>query len=364
MHIVYLNERIDITGGIERSLTTRSNYLSKKYKYKITIVCTEKITGIPAYKLNENINLIFLEPLSSKKSVLGRIYLRFKQSQKILKGLHPDIVISVKYTLHNFFFRLIPTKTKLISEIREPLEQYNASVTDTFKSKFSQQLRNFVLKQQDVMIVLTEADKKSWGYKNIKVVPNPKTIDSDIVSELLNPQVLAIGRLHKVKGFTMLLDVWKIVSNKHPNWILKICGEGEEYQSLVSKTNDLGLSNTVVYTNKFLPVVPEFLNSSIFVLTSQFEAFGNVLVESKICGVPIVAFDAPNGPREIIAEGQDGFVVGLNDIEAMASKIIYLIENQVVRKKMGLAGRQNCEKYNVETIIEQYNDLLVNCLKK
>lgn len=144
--------------------------------------------------------------------------------------------------------------------------------------------------------------------------------------------------------------------------MLKICGEGEEYESLVSKTNKLGLKNNVIYTNKFLPVIQEFLNSSIFVLTSQFEAFGNVLVESKICGVPIVAFDAPNGPREIIIEGKDGFVVGLNNIKAMADKISYLIENPDLRNKMGLLGKQNSEIYDASTIIEHYNAILVQCL--
>jgi len=361
-HIVYLVERIDKEGGIQRSLTVRVNQLSKRGDYKFTIVCTEKESGIPAYKFDTDVALVFLEPLTSKKSVLGRINLRFQQSKKIIKELNPDIVISVKYTLHNVFFNFFPSKTKFISEIREPLEQYNDSVTDTLKSKLFQKLRNFVLKKQDVMIVLTEADKKSWGFKNIKVLPNPKTIDSEIVSDLVNPQVLAIGRLNKVKGFDVLLDVWAIVSKKHPYWILKICGEGEEYESLVARTNDLGISKSVVYTNKFLQVVPEFLNSSIFVLTSQFEAFGNVLVESKICGVPIVAFDAPNGPREIIIEGKDGFVVGLNDIEAMADRIVYLIENPKERKKMGVLGKENSEVYNVEKIVNKYNEILQSCL--
>lgn len=364
IHIVYLIERIDREGGIQRSLTIRVNKLIEKYNYKVTIVCTEKDSGIPAYKLDETVSLVFLKALTSKKNVLSRIYLRFQQSKKIVKELNPDIVISVKYTLHNFFFRLLLTDVKLISEMRETKENYDENIKASLKARFNCSIRNYILRKQDIMIVLTEADKKSWGFKNIKVVPNPKTIHSDEVSQLVNPQVLAIGRLHKVKGFDKLLDVWKIVSNKHPNWILKICGEGEEYQSLVSKTNDLGLSENVVYTNKFMPVVPEFINSSIFVLTSQFEAFGNVLVESKICGVPIVAFDAPNGPREIIIEGQDGFVVGLNDIEAMANRIVYLIENQEVRKRMGKLGNQNSEKYNVETIIKQYNDILVSCLRK
>jgi len=363
MHIVYLIERIDKEGGIQRSLTVRVNYLIEKYKYKITIVCTEKDSGIPAYRIDDSVNFVFLEKLTSKKTTVGRIYLRFSQSQKILNTLKPDIIISVKYTLHNVFFRFIPHHAMLISEIREPLEQYNENVSISFKSIINHKMRDYILRRQDVMIVLTEADKKSWGFKNIKVVPNPKTIHSDTVSKLNNKQVLAIGRLHKVKGFEKLLDVWNIVSKRHPDWILKICGEGEEYLTLFSKAKTLGLSNSVMFTNKFMPVIPAFLESSIFVLTSQFEAFGNVMVESKICGVPIVAFDAPNGPREIIIDGKDGYVVELNNIEEMAERIIFLIENPEIRLEMGAYAKKDSERYDEIKIVELYNNILVQCVK-
>ncbi len=110
-HIVYLIERIDKEGGIQRSLTIRVNELIERFTYKITLVCTEKESGVPAYKLNKGVNLIFLENLITKKTVLGRINLRFQQSKFIIKDLKPDIVISVKYTLHNYFFRVIKSVT-------------------------------------------------------------------------------------------------------------------------------------------------------------------------------------------------------------------------------------------------------------
>jgi len=360
MHIVYLIERIDKKGGIQRSLTKRVNYLINNYNYKFTIVCTEKETGIPAYKIHESVNFIFLDNLNIKNSVIGRFLLRYRQSKMILKNLQPNILISAKYTLHNFFFKFINNKAKLISEIRETKELYNQINTLSLKSKIYRKTRDWVFKNQDILITLTAADKKNWGFNNIKVVPNPQTIQSDKVSNLNNKVVLALGRLHKIKGFDKLIDVWKIVNLKHPDWKLKICGEGEEYKNLYNKTIKLKLEKSIIFTNKFVSVTPELLNSSIFVLTSQFEAFGNVMVEAKVCGVPIVAFDAPNGPKEIIIENEDGFVVELNNIEQMAEKIIYLIENPNVRKKMGEKAKINSEKYDVETIVEKYNDIILS----
>lgn len=355
MHIVYLIEQIDVIGGIQRSLTARANYLVEHYNYKITIVCTIKNSGIPAFKLHNSINVKFLDPLTSKKTILGRIFLRYKQSLYILKELQPDILITVKFFLHNLFFTLLNKNSKLISEVREPKGLNSFNRKQNLKFIINKHLQNFFLKRQDIVIVLTEEDKKNWGFKNIVVVPNPKTISSNIVSNLLNKQVLAIGRLNKVKGFDKLLDVWYIVNNKHPNWTLKILGEGDEYKNLKNKISKLKLTNCVILDNKFSVVLPEFLNSSIFVLSSQFEAFGNVLVEAKVCGVPAIAFNAPSGPKEIIIQGEDGFLIELNNIKAMAEKIIYLIENEEIRLKMGRNAKINSDKYDLINIIELYN---------
>ena len=358
MHIVYLIERIDIKGGIERSLTVRVNYLIKKYNYNITLICTEKKTGIPAYKLNPLVNIIFLENLTSKQTVYGRVLLRLKQT-KVILNLNPEIIISTKYTLHNVFFRTLRTKAKLISELRETKENYNLNRNNSLKSRLNTYIRDYIFRKQNLLIVLTNADKKNWGFDNIKVIPNPKTIESNIVSPLTNKQVLAVGRLETVKGFDKLIDVWYIVTKKHPNWKLKICGEGSEYSNLIKKVELLNIEDHITITNKSIPIIPEFLNSSIFVLTSQFESFGNVMVEAKVCGVPIVAFDAPNGPREIIIDNKDGFLIELNNIDSMANKINYLIENPNIIKKMGIIGKVNSNKYDVETIVEYYNKIII-----
>lgn len=362
MRIVYLIENIDTIGGIQGGLAIRVNELVKKYNYKITIVCTNYSSKIPAYHIHESVEIIFLEKIQNRVSFIGRIMLRWQQSRMILKDLNPDILISVKYTLHNFFFKLIRSNTKLVSEMRETKQNYDLNKGNSYKSWIKTIIRNYVLRTQDLIIVLTLADKENWGYRNIVVVNNPKTIESEETSSLENKQVLAIGRLTKVKGFDKLLDVWKYVNEVRPQWILKICGAGEDYENLILKVISLKIENSVIITNKFVEVIPEFLKSSIFALTSQFESFGNVLVEAKVCGVPVIAFDVPNGPREIVDDGLDGFLIPKDDIKSMAKKIIYLMDNLDVRKEMGKCARENSNKYNVEIIMEKYHQSLLNIL--
>lgn len=356
MHIVYLVENIDVAGGIERSLTTRVNYLMEQGNYDITIVCTQKKTGIPYYELNAKVKLLFLEPLTSKKTVLGRIILRYKQSKQIIQ-LKSDLIISVKYSLHNVFFQFLRKKQKLISEIREPKDLYDFNVSN-FKVKIYVCIRNFIFKKQNLLIVLTKSEKKKWGFNNIQVVPNPKTVQSNIVSKLLDKQVLSLGRLDKFKAFDKLIRAWKLVNASKPDWKLKICGKGDEYDFLIHLIDELKLSDSIHITNEFVDVGPEFLNSSIFAFTSQFESFGNVLVESKVYGVPIVSFDAPSGPGEIIKHAEDGFLIPLNDIDALADKIIYLIENESIRIEMGRKAKINSEDYNVDKVMNIYINLL------
>lgn len=359
MHIVYLVENIDVAGGIERSLITRVNYLIDSYNYQITIVCTEKNTGIPYYHLHPNAKLIFLESLLSRKTLIQRVYLRFLQSKQII-SLNSDLIISVKYTLHNLFFHFLRKKQKLISELREPKEQYNFE-TRGLKNKFNKIIRNFIFKNQNKIIVLTKADKQNWGFSNINVVPNPITVKTDEVSSLSSKKILAIGRLHPIKGFDLLIEAWDKVSQKHNDWQLKICGEGAEYQKLIYMSSKINFPNSVIISNSFSDVVPEFLSSSIFVLTSKFEAFGNVIVEAKVCGVPTISFDAPNGPREIIKDGIDGFIVPVNDVDAIAEKIIYLIENEEVRFEMGRNAKLNSELYSLDKVMKLYIKVITKC---
>ncbi len=356
MKILYLIERIDSAGGIQRSLSIRANAMVTRYRHEVVIACTEKNSGIPYYDLHESIELIFLDSLSSEPSFAGRITMRFRQA-KFLLGLNPDILIAVKYTLHNFFFHFLPRRAKLVSELREPKEQYNRSLKSV-KSKLNAFVRDYVLSRQDLLITLTQADKRKWGFPNIQVIPNPITVQAGSRSDLQAKQVLALGRLTDVKGFDKLLEAWNIVQQKQPGWTLKICGEGELYEPLLAQANALGISESVQIPNVFANVIPEFLSSSIFVMSSQFEAFGNVLVEAKVCGLPAVAFDCPEGPREIIQNGEDGYLVPLNDIEEFAGKILLLIEDAELRQKMGDAAYRNASKFSLEEIIPRYASIL------
>ncbi|MBT0607933.1 glycosyltransferase family 4 protein [Aequorivita echinoideorum] len=356
MKIIYITEYIDIAGGIERGLCLRANYLVENFDYRVKIYCTNHKSGRPYYPLNSKIQVIYLEKIETRKSFLGRLQLQYLQAKEIISE-NADVIISLKYTLHNLFFQYLKKNQKLISELRESKALHYIN-NKTLKSKLYNFVRKIVYSNQDLVITLTKEDKFKWGLKNMEFVHNSKMIYTNNFSLLEKERVLCVSRLDKIKGIRYLIEAWDIVHEIYPNWELKICGEGNDFDNLKKQIVGLELDKVVYLENKSVDVVPEYLKSSIFVLTSEYEAFGNVIVEAQTFGLPVISFDAPSGPREIINDGVDGFLVNLYDVEELATKIILLIKNFDLRKQMGAQAVENSKRFDMDVVMQKYIKLI------
>ena len=108
----------------------------------------------------------------------------------------------------------------------------------------------------------------------------------------------------------------------------------------------------------------EYLQSSLFVLPSRYEGFGLVLIEAMACGLPVVSFDCENGPRNIIRDGQNGFLVQAFDVDAFAERLLTLIRDDELRKKMGAEARQSSRQYQIEDIAMRWKSLFEEVMGK
>ena len=170
-----------------------------------------------------------------------------------------------------------------------------------------------------------------------------------------------MGRVDSQKGYQYLDAIWRIVKKRHPDWRLDIYGEGAD----LSENQSLIPQGEHVYAHpQTLDILNKYKESSILVLTSVYEPFGLVMPEAMSCGIPVVAFDCPYGPSEIISDGKDGFLVDCYDVEAFANRLCMLIENEALRKQMGMYAAQSSLRFKKEVIMPQWNNLFKSLIVK
>lgn len=206
--------------------------------------------------------------------------------------------------------------------------------------------------------MLSHEDAAEWTeLDNVKVIYNPLPFFPERQSGGLRKQVIAVGRYVPQKGFDRLIPAWSIVSKKHPDWVLRIYGDGMREQ-LQRQIDELGITSNCILEHNVQNIVEKYCESSIFVLSSRFEGFGMVIIEAMACGVPPVSFTCPCGPKDIITDGKDGLLVENGDIEGLADKICYLIEHEDVRRKMGIQARTDVERFKIEHIAREWKNYL------
>ena len=373
MKIAYCTPSLYIPGGVERVLTTKANYLADVVGYDVYIILTDGKEKAPYYPLSDKIHVINLdinfEELWSLSFVKkGITYLKKqrifeKRLSKALCDIKPDITISLLRREVNFLCDL-KDGSKKVGEMhinRQNYRNFEAGDTNFIKKIFEKYWMYSLIKQLkrlDCFIVLSDEDKKSWKeLDNVIVIPNPLppvTISQTSTTE--NKKVIAVGRYVYQKGFDLLVEAWKTVAEKHPNWHLYIYGRGDK--------NNYKTVNNCHFEDAVENINDKYAESSIFVLSSRFEGFGMVIIEAMKCGVPAVSFACPCGPKDIITNGKDGFLVENGNTKQLAERICYLIEHEEERKEMGKNAIETAKKYDINEIGKRwanlFNTILIN----
>ena len=214
-------------------------------------------------------------------------------------------------------------------------------------------------------VALTQGDAAEWRKltPSVCVIPNVVHLnDSGKYSDCAAKSAIFVGRFSKQKDVGSLLRIWTLVHKRYPDWCLHIYGGyGEEQDSLLEEIRLLDANIEVHEATS--DIMEKYLESSILLMTSSYEPFGLVLPEAMSCGLPVVAFDCPYGPADIITDGTDGFLVKSGYIKYYVDKVCFLLENEALRQKMGRAGQQTSQRFSASRVMPMWKNMFEQIIK-
>jgi glycosyltransferase involved in cell wall biosynthesis len=372
MKIVYVLNNMTIKGGLERIITFKMNYLSER-NYDIYFVTASQGDHPLSFKLSSRVKHIDLNvPFHHiyKYKLLFSIYKRIqlnylfkKRFINAIKEIDPDIMIATTNFLPDIVCTINCRAKKIIeshydSSLIASINKNDSVFKRTYKNIRAKLIVNKIRNRCDILVTLTEGDLRQWSMITHKtVISNPISFIPKKSSPLSNKIVISVGRLEAQKGFDMLISAWKIVSDKHKDWILNIYGDGSLRDELEKQIQNLHLSSSCRLHPAVEEISKKYLESSIYVMSSLYEGFPLVLMEAMTYGIPCVSFDCPFGPSEIINDKIDGVLVDPNNIEKMADAINLYIENAEERKEAGMRARMNVSRFSSDTVMNKWIEL-------
>jgi glycosyltransferase involved in cell wall biosynthesis len=369
MKLIYCIAGTYNSGGMERVLINKANYLAR-CGHDVLIVTTDQKGRESFFSLDNRIRCYDLGinyEENNGRSVFNKFfYYPLKQFQHrkkldtLLKQQKADVVISMFCNEVSFISKIADGSKKVLEVHFSKYKrlQYDRKGLWWLIDRIRARMDEHYTKGFDRFVVLTYEDKRYWGLlPNIVVIPNSISLIPTICAELTELKVIAVGRYTYQKGFDYLIDAWEILACRWPEWQLDIVGDGELREQLQRRINDKGLQKSVCLKLPTRHIEDVYSSASIFVMTSRYEGLPMVLLEAQAAGLPVVAFACKCGPKDIISDGENGFLVPEGDVKRLAQKLMLLMRDVALRKKMGERAREIAGSFTEEKVMAQWISL-------
>ncbi|WP_445381950.1 glycosyltransferase family 4 protein [Robiginitalea sp. IMCC43444] len=373
MKIVYLIDQIYLHGGIERVLSLKANYFASRPDFEVVIITTEQKGHNPCYNFDSRIRFFDLGIDYNRKTSffhpknLLKIPKHFNLLKKIIANVKPDVLVVCNHGVDTFF---VPLGFKKIATIKEyhfsqHTEKEKRLTQRGIARKLFHKLSDYIANSYDRLVVLNDDEARYFRSPNVQVIPNPTSFYPKYHDAPRKAVAIAAGRIAPVKGFDDLIKIWSIVKKEIPDLHLHIYGEGStnELHNLERIIEENDLSTSVFLKGKTDRIQEKFKASSIYCMSSHNECFPLVLLEAQSCGLPVIAFDCPHGPKNILNENT-GILISERDKNAYAKAVIELYRNKQKLKKMRFDSHQNVYKYKIDEIMPIWANLFLELQKK
>ena len=374
MRLLYVCDALAICGGLERVLIEKANWLAKHVDYKVCLLTANQGDNPVSFPLLpevlfEDLDIRFYKQYHMpywKRFVKNRQlhHLFRERMSKKIQEFAPDIIICTRL---DFIHDIVCVK----GTIPLVLESHSSRLAGHFEGDgFFRRIHilylQLAVKKVDMVVALTNGDAVEWRKLTPKVcvIPNAAHLnESGSYTDCTAKSIIYVGRFSKQKDVGTLLCIWNLIHQRHPDWCLHFYGGyGEKKDSLLTEIQQMN-ANIIVH-QPTINMIKWYLGNSILVLTSRYEPFGLVLPEAMSCGLPVVAFDCPYGPAEIITDNMDGFLIKERNISEFADKVCMLIENPTYCKKIGMNGIHSSQRYKVSVIMPKWDALFKQLIFK
>lgn len=366
MKILFSTDQIHLHGGIEKVLTIKANYWANQPDTEVIILTTEQRNQPPCYPLDPRVKLVDLavdyDRAKSYFSLgnLGKARKHYFAQKKMLRKLKPDVVISPNYNFDHYWLPFISGKTPTIKE-RHGSRYFEEALRQS--PSFLQKLRFAIQDWADARytrIVVLNADEQSWVKSpNAVVIPNPVDALPAGFGAAREKTVLAAGRISPVKGFDQLIRIWGRVAADFPEW--KLHFYGQDYLStkndLQTLVHELNVQDSVEFKDSVSDLYQVMGASGIYAMTSETECFPMVLLEALSAGLPVITHDCPTGPRHIVTDSSDSFLIPYKDLNIFADKLKLMMADEDLRKEMGKNAVKNVERFSIEKVMKKWEQV-------
>lgn len=378
MKIRFLIHNVYGVGGTVRTVINLAHSLAA-LQHDVEIASIYRRRPTPIFDINPNVslrplldmrrgrpdraNLLIDQPSSivPESEEFAHFYnaLTDERVGQYLASKDVDVWIGTRPALNLYIAQLAANSSLRIAQEHMTHSLIPAGVTTAMQQSYGGLDACVTVTEADAQLLsdtMSDVDNRPHILAIPNSVPQPPIQQSNLDSKL----VIAAGRVEDIKRYELLIQAFALVVDNRPDWSLRIYGHGAAVEPLRGLIDELQLNAHVTLMGQFSPIYTEWTKGSIAAVTSEWESFGMTIVEAMSCGLPVVSTDCPVGPREIISDADDGFLVPVGEVSSIADRLLCLINDDELRKRMGTAARSRAHDYDPAAIAGRYTQLFAS----
>lgn len=378
MRLMYFIPLLAPIGGQERTLTDKANYLVSQ-GHDVMFVTYENNVPI-VYPLDPRVRhedlschfySLYSYPFWKRFHEALKLKRQFRQKMKAqIDAFRPDVIVIAIPNTENFICDVMKlagqTPVVIESHLAQGRQVFDRGITEKWLYLINNPMK--AVRTCSLLVALTKGDAECWqrqGVKNIRVIPNPVTCYPPQMAPVEGHRphrIIAVGRLALQKRMDRLVNAFALIADKYPEWYIDIYGEGELHDEVQALITQKGLDRQIHLQAPTNQIYEQYQTSQFFVLSSDFEGFGLVIVEAMACGIPVVVTECPFGPSEIVDHGKTGLLARMDERD-LAEKMEWMITHDAERNTMGAAAYQAAGRYRKELTMKEWEQAYLSVVK-